>query len=88
MVTAYAPIKTYSPFDLYSFPQNHVPKPALQSPRATTTEACAPRAHAPQQEKPLQWEAHALQRRVAPRSPQLEKAHTQQWRPNAAKKIK
>ena len=36
------------------------------SPRATTTEACAPRACAPQQEKPPQWEAHAPQRRVAP----------------------
>ena len=28
--------------------------------------ARAPRAHAPQQEKPLQWEAHAPQRRAAP----------------------
>ena len=27
---------------------------------------CAPRARAPQQEKPLQWEAHAPQWRVAP----------------------
>ena len=36
------------------------------SPRATTTEAHAPRARAPQQEKPLQWEAWALQKRVAP----------------------
>ena len=36
------------------------------SPRATTTEACVPRAHAPQREKPPQWEAHALQGRVAP----------------------
>ena len=36
------------------------------SPRATTTEARAPRAHAPQQEKPLQWEARAPQRRVNP----------------------
>ena len=33
---------------------------------ATTTEARAPRAHAPQQEKPPQWEARAPQRRVAP----------------------
>ena len=32
------------------------------SPRATTTEARAPRARAPQ-EKPPQWEARALQRR-------------------------
>ena len=44
-----------------------IPHAAEQlSPRATTTEACAPRAHAPQQEKPLQGEARALQRRVAP----------------------
>ena len=41
-------------------------EPQLLSPRATTTEACVPRACAPQQEKPLQWEAHAPQRRVAP----------------------
>ena len=38
----------------------------LLSPRATTTEAHVPRAHALQQEKPLQREARALQRRVAP----------------------
>ena len=36
------------------------------SPRATTTEARTPRDRAPQQEKPLQWEARAPQRRVAP----------------------
>ena len=36
------------------------------SPRATTTEAHTPRARAPQQEKPLQWEARVPQRRVAP----------------------
>ena len=53
------------------------------SPRATTTEACAPTAHALQQEKPLQWEAHALQR--TPHLPQLETARVQQWRPNTAK---
>ena len=40
--------------------------PLLLSPCATTTEACAPRARALQQEKPLQWEAHAPQWRVAP----------------------
>ena len=34
--------------------------------RATTTEARTPRACAPQQEKPLQWEARAPQWRVAP----------------------
>ena len=56
-------------------------------PCATTTEACGPRVHAPQQEKSLQGEALAPQRRGAP-APQLEKALTQQRRPNAAKKIK
>ena len=42
----------------------HVPQ--LLSPCATTTEARMPRACAPQQEKPPQWEARAPQRRVAP----------------------
>ena len=46
------------------------------SPRATTTEARTPRARAPQQEKPPQWEAWA---------PQPEKACVQQRKPNAAK---
>ena len=41
-------------------------EPQLLSPRTTTTEAHAPRAHALQQEKPLQWEARAQQQRVAP----------------------
>ena len=41
-------------------------EPQLLSPRATTSEACAPRAWAPQQEKPPQWEARASQRIVAP----------------------
>ena len=36
------------------------------SPHATTTEAHAPTAGAPQQEKPSQWETHTLQWRVAP----------------------
>ena len=40
-------------------------EPALYSPCATTIEACMPTAHAPQQEKPLQWEACARQPRVA-----------------------
>ena len=41
-------------------------EPQLLSPHATTTEAHTPRARAPQQEKPPQWEARAPQRRVAP----------------------
>ena len=40
--------------------------PQLLNLRATTTEAHAPRACAPPQEKPWQWEGHTLQRRVAP----------------------
>ena len=39
--------------------------PQLLSPRATTTEARAPTARAPQQEKPPQWEAREPQQRVA-----------------------
>ena len=38
---------------------------ALEPARATATEARTPRARAPQQEKPPQWEARAPQRRVA-----------------------
>ena len=41
-------------------------EPQLLSPRATTTEVQAPRAGAPQQEKPPQWETRAPQGRVAP----------------------
>ena len=58
--------------------------PQLLSPRAAITEAQVPRDRAPQ-EKPLQWEACVLQQ-SSPRSPQLEKAHVQQQRPNAANK--
>ena len=36
------------------------------SPHATTPEARAPTARASQQEKPMQWEAHPLQQKVAP----------------------
>ena len=49
------------------------PEPVLQSPRATTTEPVCrnywspwPRARVLQQERPPQWEAHALRWRVAP----------------------
>ena len=41
-------------------------EPQLLSLRATTTEALAPRAPAPQQEKPPQWEARTPQWRIAP----------------------
>ena len=45
-------------------------------PCATTAEAGTPTAHAPQQEKPPQWEVHASQLESSPRAPQLEKACT------------
>ena len=45
--------------------------------------ACVPRERTPQ-EKALQSEACAPQRKSSPHSPQLEKAHAQQRRPNAA----
>ena len=57
----------------------------MLSPCATTTEALAPRAHDPQQQKPPQGEAHAPQLKSSPCSPQLEKAHRQQQRPSTAK---
>ena len=41
-------------------------KPQLLSLCATTSESHAPRARAPQQEKPPQWEACAPQQRVTP----------------------
>ena len=41
-------------------------QPQLLSLSAVTTKACAPRACASKQEKPPQWESHALQQRVAP----------------------
>ena len=53
--------------------------PVPQSPRATPTETRAP------QEKPLRWEARALQLESSPHSLKLEKARTQQHRSSAAK---
>ena len=57
----------------------------LWGPRAATTEAHEPRASAPQ-EKPLQWEGRAAEGRIAPLSPQLEKARAQQLRSSTAKR--
>ena len=45
------------------------------------------KVHAPQQEKPLQWEARTPQLESSHCSPQLEKAYSQQWRFNTAKII-
>ena len=61
----------------------HVPQ--LLSLRAATTEARTPRAHALQQEKPLQWKDCTAMKN-SPCSLQLEKALVQQRRPDAAKK--
>ena len=58
--------------------------PQLLSPHAATTEAHAPRARAPQQEKPLQCEARTPQQRVVPTRHNWRKP-VQQGRPNAAK---
>ena len=46
----------------------------LQNSGATTAEPMCPRVCAPQQEKPLQWEASALQLESSPHSLQLEKS--------------
>ena len=53
------------------------------SPCATTTEAPAPRARAPQQEA-TEMRSPRTTMKSSLRSPQLEKAHAQQRRPNTA----
>ena len=53
-------------------------QPALWSLWAAATESSRSRACAPQQEKPPQWEAHALQLESNPYLLQLEKAQAQQ----------
>ena len=55
------------------------------SPCTITTEAHVPRACAPPQEKPLQWEVCPWQLDSSPCSLHLEKALVQQQRPMAAK---
>ena len=51
-----------------------------------TTEALHPRARAPQQEKPLQWEDHVPQPESIPHSPAATtEKPVQQWRPRTAK---
>ena len=58
------------------------------SPCTAATEPMGPRACAPQQEKPPQWEAFAPRLECSSCTLQLEKAHTQQWRPSAARSEK
>ena len=60
-------------FQTSSILHSRAREPQLLSPHATTTEPRAPRAHALQQEKPLQWEARAQQWRVAPARHNLRK---------------
>ena len=55
------------------------------SPCTTTTEAQVTPVHPPQQEKPPQWAACVQQLESSPCLLQLEKAHTQQWKPREAK---
>ena len=62
--------------------------PQLLSIHAATTEAHKPKPHAPQQEKPPQWENQHTTMKSSPHLSQLEKAHAEQQRPNAAKKKK
>ena len=69
-------------------PVCHTAEPVLQSPGATPTEARALRAHALQQEKPLQWEACALQLKSSPHLPQLEKSPRSNKDPAQPKKEK
>ena len=57
------------------------------SPCTTTTEAHMPRAHAPQQEKPPQWEARAQQQRVAPARCNYRKPARSNEDPTQPKKI-
>ena len=65
-------------------PRATTTEPVLWSPRATILKPMNPRACAPQQEKPSQWEASAPQ--LQSRLLQLEKAHCmKQWRPSSAK---
>ena len=64
-------------------PRATTTKPALYSPRATTTEFHAPRARAPQREAAAMRSLRTAMK-TSSHSPQLEKAHAQQQRPNAA----
>ena len=56
--------------------------------RLQLSKPACPRARALQQEKSPQWEAHTQQPQSSPRSLQLEKAYSQQWRPSTVNKFK
>jgi len=65
--------------------RNWAHEPQLLSPCASTTDPQVPRACAPQQEKPPQWETQAPQLESSPCSLQLEKVQVQQQRPSTSK---
>ena len=54
--------------------------PMLWVPEPQLLRTAHTRAHTPQQEEPLYWEDHTLQRKSSPCLLQLEKAHEQHWR--------
>ena len=58
--------------------------PQVRSPHDATTEAHTPRARAPQQEATA-MRSPCTATKSSPRSPRIEKARAQQWRPNTAK---
>ena len=60
-------------------------EPQLLSPSATTTEARAPRGHAPQQREATTMKSLRTAMNSSPRSLQLEKTCKQQQRPTSAK---
>ena len=59
--------------------------PSHMSPHVKTTEACTPKTHIPQHEKPLQWEDHAWKQRVAPAHQNYRKPVQKQQRPHTVK---
>ena len=77
--------------DMGSFPGpggSHMPQSNKAHAPQLLSPAALGRVCAPPQEKPPQWEVLPLQLESSARSPQLEKAHVQQWRHNTAKKKK
>ena len=67
-------------------PRAHTPQ--LLSPCTTNTEVCAPRALCSTTREAIAMRNSHTTMKSSPCSPQLEKAHVQQWRPKAAKKKK
>ena len=61
-------------------------EPQLLSPSATTTEICAPKSPCSATREATAMRSPRTTTKSSPCSPQLEKAHAQQQRPNAAKR--